>query len=92
MEQEHSKEKSAFFAVVRIGSTPPPPHHTWSDALPALQRYCTENAKQIFPEMKLRSLVPNSYIHLSVSHLNIPKIALPILRPIVGIYKSLKGT
>ncbi len=26
----------------------------------ALQRHCTENAKQIFPEMKLRGLVPNS--------------------------------
>ncbi len=35
--------------------------------------YCTaktlyqENSKQIFPEMKLRGLVPNSYIHVSVS-------------------------
>ncbi len=57
----------------------PPPHHTWSDALRALQRYCKENAKQIFAEMKLRGLVPNSYINLSVSHLNIPEIGLPIL-------------
>jgi hypothetical protein len=44
-----------------------------------LQRHCTENAKQIFPEIKLRGLVPNSYIHVSVSDLYIPKIGLPIL-------------
>ncbi len=30
--------------------------------------------------MKLRSLVPNSYIHVSVSDLYIPTIDLPILR------------
>jgi len=32
-----------------------------------LQRHCTENWKHIFPEMKLRTLVQNSYIHVSVS-------------------------
>ncbi len=42
-------------------------------------RHCTENSKQIFPEMKLRSLVPNSYIHVSVSKLYIPTISPPIL-------------
>jgi hypothetical protein len=26
-----------------------------------LQRYCTENSKQIFPEIKLRGLFPNSH-------------------------------
>jgi hypothetical protein len=31
-----------------------------------LQRYYTENSKKIFPEMKLRGLIPNSYIHVSV--------------------------
>jgi hypothetical protein len=30
-----------------------------------LQRYCTANSKQVFPEMKLRGLVPSSYIHVS---------------------------
>jgi hypothetical protein len=29
-------------------------------------------------EMKLLGLVPNSYIHVSVSDLNIPRIGLPI--------------
>jgi hypothetical protein len=43
--------------------------------LSALQRLFAENSKQIFPEMKLRSLVPSSYIHVSVSDR--------------GIYKSL---
>jgi hypothetical protein len=43
----------------------------------ALQRHCTENWKQIFPEMKLRGLVPNSYIHVSLSHLYIPTIGQP---------------
>jgi hypothetical protein len=31
------------------------------------------------PEMQLRGLVPNSYIHVSVSDLYIPMIRLPIL-------------
>jgi hypothetical protein len=35
--------------------------------LVALQRHKTENLKQIFPEMKLRGLSPNSYIYVSVS-------------------------
>jgi hypothetical protein len=39
----------------------------------------TENSKQIFPEMKLRGLSPNSYIHVSVSDLYITTIGLPIL-------------
>jgi hypothetical protein len=43
------------------------------------QRHYTENAKQIFPEMKMRGLVPSSYIHVSASDLYIPKIGLPIL-------------
>ncbi len=34
----------------------------------------TENSKQIFPEMKLRGLVPNFYIHVSVHDLYIPMI------------------
>jgi hypothetical protein len=39
----------------------------------------TENSKQIFPEMKLRGLSSNSYIHVSVSDLYIPTISLPFL-------------
>ncbi len=35
---------------------------------------CTENSKQIFPEMKLRGLVPNFLTHVSVSDLYIPTI------------------
>ncbi len=31
--------------------------------------HCTENHIYVFPEMKLRGLVPNSYIHVSVSNL-----------------------
>ena len=44
----------------------------------ALQRHCTKKSKQIFPEMKLLGLVPNSYIHESVSDSYIPRIGLPI--------------
>ncbi len=40
----------------------------------ALQRHCAENSKQIFSEMKLHDLVPDSYIHVSVSDLYIPTI------------------
>jgi hypothetical protein len=49
------------------------------DILSALQRQYTENSKQIFPEIKLRGLSPNSYIHVSVSDLYIPEIGLPNL-------------
>jgi hypothetical protein len=38
-----------------------------------------ENSKQIFPEMKLRGLCRNSYIHVSVSDLYILTIGLPIV-------------
>jgi hypothetical protein len=37
--------------------------------LTALQRHWTENLKQIFLVMKLRGLVPNSYLQVSVSDL-----------------------
>ncbi len=52
---------------------------------------------QIFPEMKLRGLVPNFYIHLSVSYLFILMIGLRILLCcvcglIMGTYKSLTDT
>ncbi len=41
--------------------------------------HCTENSKQIFPEDKLRSLVPDFYIHVSVRDLYITTIGSPIL-------------
>jgi hypothetical protein len=40
--------------------------------------HCTENPIDIFPEMKLCGLVPDSYIHVSVSNLYIPPIGVPI--------------
>jgi hypothetical protein len=39
-----------------------------------LQRHCTENSKQRFPEMELRGFGPNSYNYVSVSDLYIPTI------------------
>ncbi len=39
-----------------------------------LQRQHTENSEQIFPEMKLRGVNPNSNIHVSVSDAYIPMI------------------
>jgi hypothetical protein len=39
----------------------------WLRGLDVLQRHCIENSKQIFLEMKLRGLAPNSDIHVSVS-------------------------
>jgi hypothetical protein len=36
--------------------------------------HCTENQIYVFPEMKLRGIVPDSYIHVSVSD----RIGLPI--------------
>jgi hypothetical protein len=40
--------------------------------------HCTENPIYLFPEKKLCGLVPNSYIHVSVSDLYIPRMDLPI--------------
>ncbi len=56
--------------------------------------HCKENPIYVFPEKKLRGLIPNLYIHLSVSDLYIPlSVHLfsfsQIGRPTVGIYKSL---
>jgi hypothetical protein len=58
-----------------------------------IQRTNTKNSKQIFPKKELRGHSPNFYIHVSVNHLYIPTIDLPILLqeicgPILGIYKS----
>ncbi len=36
--------------------------------------HCTENRIFVFPEKELRGLNPNSYIHVSVSDLYIPRI------------------
>ncbi len=36
----------------------------------------TQNSKQIFPEMKLRGLIPHFYVHVSVSDVYIPTIGL----------------
>jgi hypothetical protein len=64
----------------------------------ALQRYNTENSKQIFPGKQLRDHSPNFHIHVSVIYLYIPMIDLPILLQenmwtISGnIYKSLTDT
>jgi hypothetical protein len=41
--------------------------------------YCTKNPIFVFPEMKLQNLIPNSYIHVSVSNLYISRIGLPWL-------------
>jgi hypothetical protein len=45
--------------------------------MPSLWHF-TENPTNVFPEMKLRGLVPNFYIHVSVNNLYISKICLPI--------------
>jgi len=68
-----------YYFFIRIKT----PSITFLSLLPAsshkLQRHYTENSKQIFPEIKLRGLVTNSNIHVSVSDLFIPTISLPTL-------------
>ncbi len=39
--------------------------------------HCTQYPIYVFPEMKLRDLVPISYIHVSLSDLYIPRISVP---------------
>ncbi len=51
-------------------------------SIPTLERHCIENSKRIFPEIKLRGLIPN--IHVSVSDLYIPTIGPPILLVEIG--------
>jgi hypothetical protein len=41
--------------------------------------HCKEDPIYVFPEMKLRGLVSNFHIHVSVGDLYIPTISLPIL-------------
>jgi hypothetical protein len=41
--------------------------------------HCKQDPIYVFPEMKLRGLVPNMHIHVYVSDLYIPKIGPPIL-------------
>ena len=41
--------------------------------------HCKEDPIYVFQEMKLRGLVPNFHIHVSVSNLYIPRIDPPIL-------------
>ncbi len=53
--------------------------HRYSYILYTVQfMHCTENPIYAFPEKKLCGLVPNSYIHVSVSDLYIPRMDLPI--------------
>jgi hypothetical protein len=41
--------------------------------------HCKEDSNYVFPEIKLRDLVPKLHIHISVSDLYIPRIGPPIL-------------
>jgi hypothetical protein len=58
----------------------------------ALQSHYTENSKQIFPEMKLRGLVPNFYMFRGAIYTFPRSVCLFCCRkiggPIVGEYKN----
>jgi hypothetical protein len=41
-------------------------------------KHCTKNPIYVLLEIKLRGLVPNSYIHVSMSDLYFPRTSLPI--------------
>ncbi len=89
----HSKKNSKFFCqkIQEASST----HFPNLDLYKTLLTLCTgaftpwnkimctvkntKNSLQLFPEKELRSLSPNSYIHVSVSDLYIPTIGLPFL-------------
>ncbi len=40
--------------------------------------HCNQNFIYVFSELKLCGLIPNSYIHVSVSDSYMPRIGLPI--------------
>ncbi len=58
--------------------------------------HCKEDLIYVFPEMKLRGLVPNFHIHVTVIDSYIPMIGpaicCKICRTILGIYESLIDT
>jgi hypothetical protein len=91
-----------FFYFVCEGLTQSHFNDIWEGALwrlwqTKLQRHCTANSKQIFPEMKLRGLVPHSNIHVSVTIYAFPRSVYLFCcsnkgGPIVGIYKSFTDT
>jgi hypothetical protein len=41
-------------------------------------KHVTKNPIYVFPEIKLRGFIPNSYNHVYVSNLYIPMVGLPI--------------
>jgi hypothetical protein len=47
------------------------PRHIERDREPP--PYCTKNPIYVFPERKMNGLVPNSYVHVSVNDLYIPR-------------------
>ncbi len=91
--QERKEEKSWSMLTLRatVSRSPHSSRPAWSSRLTAgrpghlsmiftypLQRYYTENSKQIFLEKDLRGPSPNCYIHVSECDLYIPAIGLPI--------------
>jgi hypothetical protein len=70
------------------------PSFIFYERYPTLQMHCTKILKQIFLDIKLRGLVPNFCMHVSVSDLYIPTNGPPVLLHcvcglIVGIHKSI---
>jgi hypothetical protein len=63
---------------VRFGSGVYPIYYKFYFWKMGFSIHCTKNPIYVFPEMKLRGLFPNSCNHVSVSHLNIHRISLPI--------------
>jgi hypothetical protein len=64
-------------------------HHCFGWTETTLQRHCTENSKQIFPEKELRGLVP---LLLHIFPRSVHLFCYKTGRPIVGICKSLTDT
>jgi hypothetical protein len=54
------------------------PNFLWSEFCD--YSHCKQDPIYVFPKMKLRGLVPNFHIHVSVSDLYIPKIAAKVDR------------
>jgi hypothetical protein len=85
----------AFLAVLNgLWQMPPSKPYIYSSGEAV---HCTENPTYVFPEMKLRGLVPNSYLHVSVSYFYFQDRSAHLAaakkgRPMLGIYKSLTDT
>ncbi len=72
-------KEPSYFVSPEDGNFPSKSSIAFLSNLAYTERKYTKNSKQIFSEMKLRGLSPNTCIQVSVSYSYFPTIGLPVL-------------